>query len=171
MRRLHAFVVSLMVALVAIGVADPAAANERMWSPSSAPTTPIIRSYDVVAHSVGITGSEGSLSTGSGTWPGLRSVRPSRESDAGVAAEEGAASLGSTGRTVPGDLNEQLAMEQAVSNPAAGTRLPITMTDARWPAAEGWVKMSQNINGTEIHYVQNTITGAVDDFKFIGGRG
>ena len=84
----------------------------------------------------------------------MRSVRPSRESDAGVAAEEGAASLGSTGRTVPGDLNEQLAMEEAVSNPAAG-----------------WVKMSQNINGTEIHYVQNTITGAVDDFKFIGGRG
>jgi len=29
--------------------------------------------------------------------------------------------------------------------------------------------MSQNINGIEIHYVRNTITGAVDDFKFIGG--
>jgi filamentous hemagglutinin len=44
------------------------------------------------------------------------------------------------------------------------------MTDARWPAEDGWVKMSQNINGTEIHYVRNTVTGAVDDFQFIAGR-
>jgi len=26
--------------------------------------------------------------------------------------------------------------------------------------------MRQYINGVEIHYVRNTITGAVDDFKF-----
>lgn len=56
-----------------------------------------------------------------------------------------------------------------MSNPAAGTRLPVTLTDARWPAADGWVKISQNVNGVEIHYVQNMVTGAVDDFKFIGG--
>ena len=31
------------------------------------------------------------------------------------------------------------------------------------------VKMAQNVNGIEIHYVRNTITGAVDDFKFAGG--
>jgi len=42
------------------------------------------------------------------------------------------------------------------------------MNDSRWPAADGWVKMAQNINGVEIHYVRNTITGAVDDFKFVG---
>lgn len=40
-----------------------------------------------------------------------------------------------------------------MSNPAAGTRLPFEMTDPRWPAADGWVKMSQNVNGVEIHYV------------------
>jgi filamentous hemagglutinin len=45
----------------------------------------------------------------------------------------------------------------------------VKMTDARWPAADGWVKMSQC--GVEIHYVRNTFTGMVDDFKFIGGAG
>ncbi len=74
---------------------------------------------------------------------------------------------GSTGRTVANNLTEQLAMKQAISNPTAGRVLRITMTDPRWPASEGWVKMTQNINGVEIHYVYNTITGAVDDFKFI----
>ncbi|MGN8276591.1 two-partner secretion domain-containing protein [Pseudomonas sp. SMN5] len=74
--------------------------------------------------------------------------------------------LGSTGRSTPANLNEQLAMEQAISNPAAGRTLPVPMTDPRWPAADGWVKSAQNINGIEIHYVRNSITGAIDDFKF-----
>jgi filamentous hemagglutinin len=39
------------------------------------------------------------------------------------------------------------------------------MGDLRWPASQGWVKMRQNINGVEVHYVLNTITDAVDDFK------
>jgi hypothetical protein len=75
-------------------------------------------------------------------------------------------SMGSTGRNAPVNLNEKLALEQAISNPTAGRQLPVPMTDKRWPAADGWVKMSQNINGIEIHYVRNTKTGAVDDFKF-----
>lgn len=74
---------------------------------------------------------------------------------------------GSTGRTGAANLNEQLAMKQAMSDPAGGLQLRnVTMTDPRWPASDGWVKMSQRINGTEVHYVRNTITGAVDDFKF-----
>src|SRR5262245_19996623 len=76
----------------------------------------------------------------------------------------------STGRVTPGNLTEQLAMTEVRSAPA-GVQLPVRMTDARWPAADGWVKMSQNVNGVEVHYVQNTFTGAVDDFKFIGGAG
>jgi filamentous hemagglutinin len=58
-------------------------------------------------------------------------------------------------------------MEQAMANPAAGLQSRLRMTDPRWPAEQGWVKMSQNVNGVEIHYVLNTATGAVDDFKFI----
>lgn len=75
---------------------------------------------------------------------------------------------GSTGRTTPANLNEQLAMTQAMSNPAAGSPIPLRrgMTDPRWPASAGWVKMSQNVNGVEIHYVRNMATGKVDDFKF-----
>ncbi|WP_387468393.1 DUF637 domain-containing protein, partial [Photorhabdus sp. RM323S] len=74
--------------------------------------------------------------------------------------------LGSTGRNTPANLNEKLALEQAISNPNSGRQLPVPMTDKRWPASDGWVKMSQNINGIEVHYVRNTKTGAIDDFKF-----
>ncbi|TLU67072.1 hypothetical protein FFB58_14410 [Enterobacter sp. MF024] len=73
---------------------------------------------------------------------------------------------GSTGRTTANSLKEKLSMEQALSNPAAGLQLPIPMTDPRWPRTDGWVKMAQYINGVEVHYVRNTKTGQVDDFKF-----
>jgi RHS repeat-associated protein len=74
--------------------------------------------------------------------------------------------LGSTGRAVAADLREQLAMEEVMADPK-GTKLPLQMNDQRWPGSQGWVKMSQTVNGVEIHWVENTITGAVDDFKFI----
>ncbi len=79
---------------------------------------------------------------------------------------------GSTGRTLPNTLNEQMAMHQVQSNPLEGaTKVPIEMTDPRWPASEGWVKMQsvvEHSDGTKtvIHYVYNEITGAFDDFKF-----
>ena len=40
------------------------------------------------------------------------------------------------------------------------------MSDSRWPAEEGWVKMQQNVKGVIIHYVYNPVMDAVDDFKF-----
>ena len=83
-----------------------------------------------------------------------------------VVVTEAAASAGSTGRTVAGNLTEQLAMKEVVSSPAGTQIANIVMKDARWPAADGWVKMTQRVNGIEVHYVRNTITGAVDDFKF-----
>ena len=80
---------------------------------------------------------------------------------------------GNTVRTVPNTLNEQMAMNQVMSNPLEGAidmsqldKNPIIMTDPRWSASEGWVKMSNNVNGIEIHFVYNKITGAFDDFKF-----
>jgi filamentous hemagglutinin len=59
-------------------------------------------------------------------------------------------------------------MKQAMSNPAAGSVVPMRngMTDSRWPKSDGWVKMTQNVNGVEVHYVRNTNSGFVDDFKF-----
>ena len=33
-------------------------------------------------------------------------------------------------------------------------------------AADGWVKRTQRVNGVEIHYVDNTLTGQMVDFKF-----
>ena len=79
---------------------------------------------------------------------------------------------GNTGRTIPNTLNEQMAMHQVQSNPLEGaTKVPLEMTDPRWPASEGWVKMQsvvQNADGTKtiIHFLYNEITGAFDDFKF-----
>ncbi|MCF7799943.1 hypothetical protein K9L05_01180 [Candidatus Babeliales bacterium] len=75
---------------------------------------------------------------------------------------------GSTGRIIPNGLREQLAMKEVLSNPLEGARklASVTMTDMRWPASEGWFKMSKNVNGIEIHYVYNTINKTFDDFKF-----
>jgi hypothetical protein len=43
----------------------------------------------------------------------------------------------------------------------------ITMTDPRWPAAEGWVKMQYYLerDGINIHYAYNTIAKIADDFR------
>jgi RHS repeat-associated protein len=73
-----------------------------------------------------------------------------------------------TGRTDPANLNEQLAMGQAKSNPGAGTEIPLKggLKDPNYPGSDGWVKMRQNVNGTEVHYVRNVNTGEVADFKF-----
>lgn len=80
---------------------------------------------------------------------------------------------GSTGRTAPNSLNEQLAMETVMANPMAGRVIPLKkgMTDPRWDGSDGWVKMTRRVNvgaegDVEIHYVMNTITGHVDDYKF-----
>ncbi|MCY8576725.1 ribonuclease YeeF family protein [Bacillus haynesii] len=75
---------------------------------------------------------------------------------------------GTTGRTKPNNLNEQLAMKEVLSNPNTGKPIPLRkgMTDSRWPKDEGWVKMTKNVNGVEVHYLKNTKTGQFDDFKF-----
>ena len=109
-------------------------------------------------------GAAGELGTGLAVVGGLFDGETEVEL-AGAGIDE----LASTGRTVAADLKEQLAMEQTQSAPGAGKVLELTMSDPQWPASEGWVKMAQNINGVEIHYVRNQVTGAVADYKFIGG--
>ena len=80
----------------------------------------------------------------------------------------------STGRTVPNSLKEKLAMEQVKSNPQGVTppRMEGMMNDAKNNLfhADGWVKRVQNVNGVEIHYVENINTGQLIDFKFAGGN-
>lgn len=75
----------------------------------------------------------------------------------------------STGRTILKDLREKLAMEQVKANPQGITppRMP-PMSDTKngWLAKDGWVKRTQNVNGIEIHYIENTKTGQKTDFKF-----
>ncbi len=71
-----------------------------------------------------------------------------------------------TWRYTPNNLNEKLALEQSISNAKNWKILNVTMTDSRWLGKDGWVKMSQNINWIEVHYVYNTKTRLIDDFKF-----
>ena len=73
---------------------------------------------------------------------------------------------GSTGRTVPRTIKEQMAMT-SVRNAPRGKPIPMgALTDQRWLAREGWVNLQQVEGGVTIHYVWNKRTGAVDDFKF-----
>ena len=62
-------------------------------------------------------------------------------------------------------LEEELAMEEAMTNPEKGKELKGKNTDPRWPEDEGWEKRTQNINGEEVHYQYNPKTGAIDDVK------
>lgn len=77
------------------------------------------------------------------------------------------------GSTLPRNLREQLAVEQAAASPKLGTELPIAMTDRRWLGSEGWVKMQQiiepgkNSAPINVHYVYNKLTGDIDDLKII----
>ena len=79
---------------------------------------------------------------------------------------------GSTGRTEARNLNEQLVMKEAMSNPANGIKLDaIKLNDKRWPHEEGWKKMSWNNKEVkvDVHYVgqwEDNVLKEVDDFKF-----
>ena len=79
---------------------------------------------------------------------------------------------GSTGRTIPNNLGEQMAMHQVRSDPLEGaTELPIKLNDTRWKSSDGWGKMQsvvETVDGNKItiHYVYNKVTGTFDDFKF-----
>ena len=93
-------------------------------------------------------------------------------SNSGVGNPVKTAGRGSTGRTEPKSIEEQMAMHETKSDPLKNaTELPLKMNDARWHAKEGWVKMQKNVklsNGktVSIHYVYNKVTGVFDDFKF-----
>ena len=63
----------------------------------------------------------------------------------------------STGNTVS-NLNQQLAIEEASSNPNAGHVISnIKMKDPRMPYWLGWQKYSYRVNGMDVHYVENRL--------------
>ena len=79
----------------------------------------------------------------------------------------------STGRTAPNSLREKLAMEEVMARPLGEHVDRIVMQDPRFHAKDGWIKMQQVVEVGEklekivIHYLKNTKTDAVADFKFI----
>ena len=81
---------------------------------------------------------------------------------------------GSTGRTVPDSLKEQLAMEQVQSDPLNGARqVPKQLNDARWSSTDGWVKMENVVrtfdSNITIHFNYNMDTGEFADFSLNKG--
>ena len=92
------------------------------------------------------------------------------KSELGILGKGSTADL-AKGTTLPRNLREQLAIEQAAASPAAGTKLPINMTDPRWPGAQGWEKWQQVIkpggDPINVHYLRNPVTGQIDDFKIV----
>lgn len=91
------------------------------------------------------------------------------DNDLEMLNEKVALGNGNTGRFVPNNLNEQLAMKEVLTDPLTNAKdlsQYFSMNDDRWLNEDGWVKMSKIVNGIEIHFVYNTITGLFDDFKF-----
>ena len=85
-------------------------------------------------------------------------------------ASRGSTAGAATGSTLPRNLEETLATEEVKADPALGDAISkIAMSDARWPASDGWVKMQYvrvvSYGKIVVHYLLNEMTGAVDDFK------
>lgn len=85
-------------------------------------------------------------------------------------ANRGSSANRSKGTALPRNLNEQIATLEVLENPTGGIVLPLRMTDPRWPAEEGWVKMQQIVkpkygDPINVHYVRNRVTGEIDDIK------
>lgn len=62
-------------------------------------------------------------------------------------------------------------MHEVQSNPLKGaTNLKVKrgmkLGNPKWHDDDGWVKMSRNVKGVEIHFVYNQKTKIFDDFKF-----
>jgi hypothetical protein len=69
----------------------------------------------------------------------------------------------------PRTIGEQLIVEQAKADPAAGHPLKMNLNDPRWPSSAGWQKYEMHGPGRiQLHYVYNPTTGGVGDFKIIG---
>lgn len=91
------------------------------------------------------------------------------------AVERGSTADPAKGSRLPQNLREQLAVEEALSDPLAGQKLfRITMSDPRFPADQGWIKMQKVVNTganggdtINVHYLYNEITGEIADAKII----
>ncbi len=114
-------------------------------------------------------GSAGSALTYAATARETAERARGRLSSMGRELGGGAVKTISTGRTAPKSLKEKLAMEEVMAKPMGTTpsRMP-PMSDSKnnLLASDGWVKRVQNVNGVEIHYVENVNTKQVLDFKF-----
>ena len=110
-----------------------------------------------------------SVPTGNGMKWGAESGKNNRK---GIGNPVDILGIGSTGRTEPKNLQEQLAMHEVMSNPLENAvELKLKMGDTRWHSSEGWVKMEKKVSTSSgkninIHYVYNKTTGEFDDFKF-----
>jgi|GEM_PF-2010551 hypothetical protein len=75
----------------------------------------------------------------------------------------------STGRVSATCLEEELFMQEVMSDPLYNaSTTSVVMGDTRWPATDGWVKMQRiSSGGINIHFLYNTMTGEFADFKFV----
>ena len=78
---------------------------------------------------------------------------------------------GSTGRTVPQNLYEQIAMNATKNNPfgsGESIRVIDSISDSRWQGWEKWQNLFRtNSNGNiNIHFNFDPVRGLFDDFKF-----
>lgn len=65
----------------------------------------------------------------------------------------------------PSNLNEQLAIQSAQSNPYGGEVIINYLKDSRMPGWLGWQKYQYNTNNISVHYVGNKIIPFFFDFK------
>lgn len=74
-----------------------------------------------------------------------------------------------SGVTFNAPMGQALGISLGLELAGNGEELIFTMTDPRWPASEGWVKMQQIVSTSKgdinIHYLYNQTLNLFDDFK------
>jgi hypothetical protein len=86
---------------------------------------------------------------------------------------DGSEPVNSTGRWYPDPSipNEEKLLDKVFDNPLSGDQLlvPDEFDD---PVLQGggWVKYSMQLGSSVIHYNVNTVTGQIDDWKFMTGN-
>lgn len=77
---------------------------------------------------------------------------------------------GNTGKHSRGQdwpVDVRIALARGVTDEGLSARQVARQLGVPYTTAAEWVKRVQNVNGVEIHYVENVKTGQVLDFKFV----
>jgi RHS repeat-associated protein len=69
-------------------------------------------------------------------------------------------------RVAPASDDESFLLNSVRQSPGYGDQIMDNLSDPRFPAADGWVKMERRFGSARVHWLANPLTKEAADFKF-----